>query len=122
MNIDLQIPENFGRVSRALELVVFRLVQECLTNIHRHSGATNAVIRIARGETDLVVEVNDDGKGMSAEKLTEVQSGGSGVGIGGMRERARQFHGEMKIESSETGTRILVTLPIIGADAAPGTA
>ena len=59
---------------------------------------------------------------MPEEKLIEVQLGGSGVGIGGMRERVLQFHGEMKIESSAAGTKILVTLPIIGADAAPGTA
>ena len=60
LNIDLKISENFGRVSRDIELVVFRLVQECLTNIHRHSGAKNAVIRVARRDGNLSGEVSDD--------------------------------------------------------------
>jgi len=75
LNINLQIPKNFAGynsgppiwgVSRELELVVFRLVQECLTNIHCHSAAKNAVIRIERANDTLAVEVSDDGKGMSA--------------------------------------------------------
>jgi PAS domain S-box-containing protein len=112
IHIDLKIPEDFGRIQRDIELVVFRLVQESLTNIHRHSGAKNAVIRIARVRDAVSVEVWDDGKGMPAEKLAEVQRGGSGVGIGGMRERVRQFEGEMRIESSASGTKILVSIPV----------
>lgn len=112
VSIELRIPGDFGRISRDIELVVFRLVQESLTNIHRHSSAKNAEIRIARVQGNVSVEVCDDGKGMPVEKLAEVQVGGSGVGIGGMRERVRQFNGEMKIESSSSGTKILVTIPV----------
>jgi PAS domain S-box-containing protein len=111
INIDLTIPKDFGRIPRDIELVVFRLVQEGLTNIHRHSGAKNAAIRIARVDDAVSVEIADDGHGMPAEKLAEVQLGGSGVGIGGMRERVRQFKGSMRIESGASGTKILVNIP-----------
>jgi PAS domain S-box-containing protein len=111
ISIDLRIPEEFGRIPRDLELVIFRLVQESLTNIHRHSGAKNAVIRIARVDDGVSVEVWDDGKGMPAERLAEVQAGGAGVGIGGMRERVRQFQGDMMIESTASGTKILARIP-----------
>ena len=112
LDIHLSIPEDFGRAPRDMELVIFRLVQECLTNIHRHSGASSACISIARGRGAISVEVADNGAGMPAEKLLEVRSGGYGVGLRGMRERVRQFHGEMSIESDSSGTKILVTLPL----------
>jgi signal transduction histidine kinase/DNA-binding response OmpR family regulator len=111
LQIDLSIPENFGRIPRDLELVIFRLVQECLTNIHRHSGATRAAIRVERLNTLISVQITDNGHGMPPEKLSEIQSGGYGVGLRGMRERVRQFHGEMRIESETSGTRILVVIP-----------
>ncbi len=93
-------------------MVVFRLVQESLTNIHRHSGATRARIRITRGHEVVSIAVEDDGKGMPPEKLSEIQSGGFGVGIRGMRERVRQFQGELMIESGPSGTKILVNIPL----------
>ena len=112
LDIKLNIAEDFGRLPRDLELVVFRLIQECLTNIHRHSGSKTASIQIVRGTTNITVDVRDEGRGMSADRLAEVQSCGSGVGIRGMRERLRQFSGNLSIESNSTGTRILVTIPI----------
>ncbi len=112
LNITLNIAEDFGRLPAEMELVVFRLVQESLTNIHRHSGSKTASIRISR-KTDLItLEVEDQGKGMSPEKLAEIQSRGSGVGIRGMQERVRQFEGAMKVESGSSGTRIVVTIPM----------
>jgi PAS domain S-box-containing protein len=119
VNITLKIPRDFGRIPREIELVIFRLVQECLTNIHRHSGAKNAVIYIWRVHDIVSIEVSDDGRGMPGDKLAEVQRGGSGVGIGGMRERVRQFQGEMKIESDSSGTKIFVTIP--GSQTTDGT-
>jgi signal transduction histidine kinase/DNA-binding response OmpR family regulator len=112
LEIKLDISQEFGRLPREMELVVFRLVQECLTNIHRHSGSKTANIRIAREEGLIAVEIQDHGQGMSAQRLTEVQSGSSGVGIRGMRERLGQFKAELKIESGSTGTRILVSIPV----------
>jgi signal transduction histidine kinase len=112
LNITLNIAEDFGRLPAEMELVVFRLVQESLTNIHRHSGSKTAYIRISRKPDLITLEVEDQGKGMSPEKLAEIQSRGSGVGIRGMQERVRQFEGAMKVESGSSGTRIVVTIPM----------
>lgn len=112
LDIKLDIAENVGRLPTDMELVVFRLVQESLTNIHRHSGSRSAIIRIARNEEKVSVEIRDSGKGMPATKLAEIQSEGGGVGIRGMRARVHQFHGEINIESNGSGTKIAVTLPV----------
>ncbi len=110
--IDLEIPDNFGRLPSEMELLIFRLVQECLTNIHRHSGSKTALIRVERGESNVRVEVEDRGKGMSPERLAEIQSQGTGVGIRGMRERVRHFHGDLVIESNGSGTKVYAILPL----------
>ena len=112
LDVELKIPEDFGRIPRDLELVVFRVVQECLTNIHRHSGASRAFIQIDRSQGFVALDVADNGHGMSGEKLKEIQSGGYGLGLRGVRERVRLFHGEMRIESDPSGTRVLVKIPI----------
>ena len=93
-------------------MILFRLVQECLTNVHRHSGSKSATINLAREGASISLEVQDQGRGIPPEKLAEIQTHGAGVGIQGMRERVRQFHGEMSIESDESGTRIFVVLPV----------
>ncbi|HEX3821137.1 MAG TPA: PAS domain S-box protein [Candidatus Sulfotelmatobacter sp.] len=115
LEIDLKIPGDFGRLPSEMELLIFRLVQECLTNIHRHSGSKTAYIRIEREESKVQVKVGDQGRGMTPERLTEIQSQGTGVGIRGMRERIRHFHGELVIESSGSGTTVTATLPLKAA-------
>jgi PAS domain S-box-containing protein len=112
MEIDLKISEALGRLSADMELAIFRMVQECLTNIHRHAESKTARIRIACDKGNVCVEVRDEGKGISPERLTEIESGGSGVGIAGIRERLRQFGGTLKIESDQTGTRVLASIPL----------
>lgn len=112
LSIDLNIPDDLGRLAPDVELAIFRLVQECLTNIHRHSGSKNALIRIAREPEKIYVEVRDHGKGMSQERLAEVQSQGVGVGIRGMRERVRQSHGEFTVDSNALGTKITAVFPV----------
>ncbi len=112
LEVDLQISEDFGRFPRDLELAIFRLVQECLTNIHRHSGSKSASIRIGRAAERITVEIGDQGRGMPAAKLADIQAGKSGVGIRGMRERLRQFDGTVNIESDASGTRITVSIPL----------
>jgi signal transduction histidine kinase len=112
IDIRLSISENIGRLSQDLELVIFRLVQECLTNVRRHSGSKTAMIRIVRDEDKISLEVMDQGNGISPESLAEIQSGGAGIGVRGMRERVRQFNGEMKIESNGAGTTISFTFPL----------
>jgi signal transduction histidine kinase/PAS domain-containing protein len=112
LKIRLEVSEDFGRVPKDMELVVFRIVQECLTNIHRHSDAKTALIRLSRTGEDLNLVVEDNGAGISPEKLMEIQSGGSGVGIRGMRERVRPFHGNLTIDSDTSGTRISLVMPL----------
>lgn len=108
LDISLSVPETFGRLSEEMELVIFRLVQECLTNVHRHSGSKRAAIRIAREAGRVSLEVQDEGKGIAPEKLKKIESQGSGVGISGMRERIRQLDGDLKIHSSGAGTKVSV--------------
>lgn len=112
LEMTLIISEELGRLPSEMELVIFRVVQECLTNIHRHSGSKSAAIAIARTTNSVTVEVRDRGKGMSPKKLADIQSRGSGVGIRGMRERVSQLHGDILIESNSSGTRVFATIPI----------
>jgi PAS domain S-box-containing protein len=113
LSIELNIPADFGRLAPEVELAIFRLVQECLTNIHRHSGSKTAAIRIIREPDKIYAEVQDHGKGMSPERFAEVQSHGAGVGVGirGMRERVRQAHGELTVDSNALGTTITAIFP-----------
>jgi PAS domain S-box-containing protein len=110
--IALDVAANVGRLPSDMELAIFRVVQECLTNILRHSGSETALIRIVRDGKSVRTEVRDSGKGLSPERLSEIQSHGSGVGLMGIRERLRQFSGEMKIESNASGTSVIVSIPI----------
>jgi signal transduction histidine kinase len=112
LDIRLEIPKDFGRLPGDMELVVFRLVQECLTNIHRHAESTSAIIRMVRESKHITIEIRDQGKGISPERLTEIQSRRSGVGIRGMRERLRQFEGTLNIESDDCGTRVIATIAV----------
>lgn len=112
LDIRVSVSEDVGRLSQDMELVIFRVVQECLTNVHRHSGSKTASIRVVRDEEEIRVEVADQGKGMTPERLAEIQTQGTGVGIPGMRERVRQFGGRMKIESNGAGTTVSITFPL----------
>ena len=115
LEIEFDIAEDFGRLPADLELALFRVVQESLTNIHRHSGSKTATIRLSRGTENVSLEVQDHGKGISAEKLAAIKAQRTGVGITGMRERVRHLKGEMDIQSNGAGATILVTLPLAPA-------
>jgi PAS domain S-box-containing protein len=110
--IELDIPDTLERLPGEVELAIFRFVQECLTNIHRHSGSKAASIRIFVETERLHAEVSDQGQGIMPERLAEIRSGATGVGIRGMRERLRQLGGTMTIESNGSGTRVVASLPI----------
>jgi PAS domain S-box-containing protein len=112
LGIELNIQEDLGRLTPEVELAIFRLVQECLTNIHRHSGSKTAIIRVVRESDKIRAEVQDRGKGISQERLAEVQNRGVGVGLRGMRERVRQSQGELTINSNPLGTKITATFPV----------
>jgi PAS domain S-box-containing protein len=110
--IDVQAPENGPRLPGDMELAIFRLVQESLTNIHRHSGSKLASIRLTFLETAVEVEIRDQGKGITSDRLAEIQSGRAGVGIRGMQERMRRFEGKLSLASDESGTRVLAQIPM----------
>lgn len=112
LEVRLDISPDFGRLPRDMELVIFRFVQECLTNIHRHSGSNTASIRIAQESNQITLEIQDQGKGMSPARLAEIQAGRSGMGIRGMRERLRQFEGTLNIQSESSGTCVSATIPV----------
>lgn len=112
VTITLDIVANVGRLPKDMELAIFRLVQECLTNIHRHSGSKTALIEVAREGESIRIVVRDSGSGISPKRLSEIQAHRSGVGIRGIRERIRQFHGELKIESNGNGTSVIASIPI----------
>lgn len=115
LKIDLDIPKDFGRLPADLELAVFRIVQESLTNIHRHSGSKTASIRLSRAEGKVLLEIQDQGKGISADKLVAIKAQRTGVGMTGMRERVRHFKGGMDIRSNGDGATIVVTIPLPAA-------
>jgi signal transduction histidine kinase len=115
ITVDLEVSEDFERLSGDLETTIFRVVQECLTNIHRHSQSRVAMVRIRRLNAHVEVEVRDQGKGISQEKLSEMLSSGTaGVGIGAMRERAHQLGGSLEVKSAGEGkgTAVLARLPV----------
>ena len=113
IKVDLDLPDDFGRLSRESETAIFRVIQECLTNIHRHAGSPIAKIRLRQRDHQVFVEVADKGKGIPLEKQQELTANGTpGVGIRGMRERLRQLGGTLEIESNGTGTVVVVRLPV----------
>jgi two-component system NarL family sensor kinase len=103
-----QIDDNFGRLPSEVEISIYRIVQECLTNIHRHSGSPTAVIHLERRPVEIHVEIKDNGRGIPAEK----NATGVGVGLCGMRERATQLGGTLEIQSNGTGTTVIARLPL----------
>lgn len=106
-------PEFSNGLPRDLALSVFRIVQESLTNIHRHSGSRTAHVRIDRSPHEVTLEVRDTGRGIPPELRSKISSGqSSGVGLRGMRERIRQFNGRLEIHSDQEGTRVFVLLPL----------
>lgn len=108
--VEIDIPGAFGRISQELEIACFRLAQECLTNIHRHSGSPTARIRLEKTDSEVRLEVSDAGRGFPAGSVRERE--GHGLGIQAMRERAGQLGGHLEIDSSSTGTRVLAVLPL----------
>ena len=111
--VTFEFPADFARLPLEVETAIFRIVQEALTNVHRHSGSPSARICIGRDSDKISIEVQDDGKGIPADKLLQLESNGrSGVGIRGMRERVKQFGGCLEISSNSHGTLVAARLPV----------
>jgi signal transduction histidine kinase len=107
--LDVQ-PPAFPRLAPELETAIFRIVQEALNNVFRHSGARNAWVTLKTQDGQLVIMVRDDGKGI-AKAVAEFQCSSIGVGIGGMRQRVKEFGGVLRLENTNPGTRVEITIP-----------
>jgi PAS domain S-box-containing protein len=105
IRVEIEVPPDLGRLPRLIETTVFRIVQESLTNIHRHSGSDTARVRLAKDPSNLVLEVEDAGYGIRADAP-------SGVGIASMRERLQQVNGRLETISRPGGTVIKATIPL----------
>jgi PAS domain S-box-containing protein len=114
VKVDLNVSLVPNRLPEIVERTLFRIVQESLTNIFRHSGSDTARVKIETRDGIVRLEVADRGKGIPEEILTTLNSSGGqlGVGIRGMRERVRQLAGWLQIKSSPAGTNIIVTLSV----------
>jgi len=108
IEVNLEIAPSLGRLPHDLEIALFRVVQESLTNIHRHSGSRTANISLTRNEDQVTVEIGDTGSGMP--DFTSDRKFIPGVGIMGMQERMRQFGGSFEFVPSENGTTIRATV------------
>jgi signal transduction histidine kinase len=104
-------PRDFPRLTPEVETAVFRIIQEALTNVFRHSGAGKACITLAKHEDHVAVSVRDFGKGIAAH-IVELRPGSVGIGLGGMRQRAKEFGGELRLRNAQPGTLIEVTIPL----------
>jgi signal transduction histidine kinase len=112
-----EIPQELSRLPRDVELVLFRVLQESLTNVQRHSGSASADIRIFPSGSSVVLQVTDKGRGLPTVILEEGSRdwiGSLGVGLRGMSERLRQLGGTLEITSNGTGTQVRATVPAVG--------
>lgn len=111
----LKTQEHFGRLPTEAELAMFRVLQESLTNVHRHSGSETAEVRLLKEDGNAVLEVEDKGKGFNSALLEQGSQdwmGALGVGVRGMNERMRQLKGKLEIISKEGGTLVRAIIPV----------
>jgi signal transduction histidine kinase len=114
IDVHLDIPDTDQRLSESIELVLFRVLQESLTNVHRHSKATRADVSLKISASSVILRVKDNGSGMPGEMLQNLRQDGAGAGVGlaGMTERIRETGGRLEIHSSATGTEIVARVPL----------
>ncbi len=114
VKVTLDAPNNLRRLPDAIELALFRVLQEALTNVHRHSGASEAQVSSWQDSGRVILEIRDNGRGMPQDLLTHFREHGVGMGVGlaGIRERARELGGRMEVESDGCGTLVRVLIPV----------
>ena len=116
-SVDVQ-PEDFPRFAPELETAIFRIIQEALTNVFRHSSARRVAVTLAIKADHVIATVRDDGKGIP-ENVAEFRSDSIGIGIGGMIQRVKEFGGELRLKNTNPGTLVEVSIPIQPANVAP---
>ena len=114
ITLEAEIEAGFGRLAQEAETALFRIVQESLSNIQRHSGSKTARIHLRGGTEFVELQVSDQGRGMDQINIHHGGGPGTrlGVGILGMRERMAQLGGRLEVESSSSGTTVRATLPL----------
>ena len=115
----LEIAPKFGRMSHDLEVALFRVLQESLTNVHRHSGSPEATVRLASKNGIVTLQIIDQGKGIQLEdsdRPGQDGMGATGVGLRGMKERISQLGGTLEVSSSRRGPAITATVPLSAAE------
>lgn len=113
IGVNLDVPAALNRLPPEMETSLFRLIQEGLTNIHRHSGSETAEICLVCDQNELRLRIEDHGKGMTAAEISGKNGAARGVGLASMRERVRELGGNIEITSETGGTQIRVTLPVV---------
>ncbi len=118
VKVTLNAPEELDRLPDTIELTLFRVLQEALTNVHRHSGASRAYVSISRHDDDVRLEVRDDGRGMPPDLLHNFVATGVGMGVGlaGVRERAREVGGKLTMEADHSGTLLAISIPLLPSE------
>jgi signal transduction histidine kinase len=104
-------PREFPRLAPEVETAVFRIVQEALTNVFRHSGARRGWVTLVKEQSQVLITVRDDGKGIP-DHIVEFRPDSLGIGIGGMRQRVKEFGGELRLQNTSPGTLVEVVIPI----------
>jgi signal transduction histidine kinase len=114
----LEIPEGFERLPSEIETALFRILQEALTNVHRHSGSRSVEVRLTRDSTFVALAIQDHGKGIPQDTLDRFKKSGTNVGVGlaGMRERIKELGGTFHLESGPKGTLLKAIVPIASAE------
>lgn len=121
IKVTLDVPKEMGRLPRELELGLFRILQECLTNVHRHSNSTTACISLSFTSNRVRLKVEDQGRGMAATAREGGNEGRTaGVGLSGIRERVTNLGGQMQIRSGDWGTAVEVVFPVAEINFEPG--
>jgi signal transduction histidine kinase len=114
INVTAEIASPRERLPKSVEIALFRVLQESLTNVHRHSGASAASIHFQHADDAVILEIRDFGKGIPEERLRLLHgvTAETGVGLAGMRERLHELNGKLDIESDARGTRMRATVPL----------
>lgn len=112
--VALELPEDLPRLSEAVEIALFRVLQESLTNVHRHSQAASAEIKVEVDAEEITMEVSDHGRGMPEHILQQLRGDGTklGVGLAGMRERIHELGGTFDVSSGSNGTTVRAVVPL----------
>jgi len=108
IHITVDIAKDFGRLKGNREIVIFRIIQEGVANVHRHSGSATASIKLCFVNQDVILEITDQGRGLKLDSEGKVKYG---VGVKSMQERLRPFRGKLELNSSARGTKLIASLP-----------